>query len=120
MRRIPPDGVDGPVSSRPGRGETGQVLPLALLAVLAAAAVLYAATRVGPLLGDAARARTAADAAALAGAAEGRTGAERLAGANGADLVSFERRGPQVVVEVRVGGARASATASGVVDWVAP
>jgi hypothetical protein len=64
---------------------------------------------------DRARARTAADAAALAGAAEGEQAARDLADTNGATLESFERDGDEVVVRVEVGEvgayARARATA---------
>ena len=61
----------------------------------------------GRALEDRARARTAADAAALAGAAEGEAAARRLAAANGGRLVEFRREGDEVVVRVRVGVAAA-------------
>lgn len=66
--------------------------------------------------GDAARARTAADAAALAGAWGERGEAERLAAANGGRLVQFSAvgggpYGPSVVAVVAVGEARAAARA---------
>ena len=62
-------------------------------------------------LDDRARARTAADAAALAGAADGERTAREVAGANGADLVEIERNGDEVVVQVRVGEVEAYAKA---------
>jgi hypothetical protein len=58
-----------------------------------------------------AHARTAADAAALAGAAEGRAAAEEVARANGAVLESFATDGPDVEVRVRVGSTHATARA---------
>jgi hypothetical protein len=60
---------------------------------------------------DGARARTAADAAALAGAAEGRPAAAALARVNGGRLVAYRAEGPSVVVTVAVGRARATARA---------
>jgi outer membrane lipoprotein SlyB len=61
---------------------------------------------------DRARAQTAADAAALAGAVDGRAAAALLASANAAELVDFESDGSMVVVEVRTDrGTRARARA---------
>ena len=65
-------------------------------------------------LGQRARARTAADAAALAGAAEGEDAARRLAAANGGEVVLRSPvRGDEVVVRVRVGDVEAEARARG-------
>lgn len=65
---------------------------------------------------DASRARTAADAAALAGVGGGRPAAERLAGANDAIVVEFSQSsghgGVTVTVSVRVGEATSTARAS--------
>jgi hypothetical protein len=72
---------------------------------------LVALGPLGRALGDRTQARTAADAAALAGAVDGEDAAGRLAEANGAELVSFERREGDVVVAVRVGGVDAWASA---------
>jgi outer membrane lipoprotein SlyB len=71
--------------------------------VVLAAFVALALGRAGGVAVDGARARTAADAAALAGAAEGRAAAARLAAANGAELLAYEPHGRDVVVTVRVG-----------------
>ena len=60
-----------------------------------------------------ARARNAADAAALAGAAEGEEAARAVAADNGAELVTFVADGPIVEVSVRHGPATARATAEG-------
>jgi hypothetical protein len=58
-----------------------------------------------------ARARTAADAAALAGAAEGEGAARELAAANGGRMLRFEVEGNDTLVEVAVDGVRARARA---------
>jgi hypothetical protein len=63
---------------------------------------------------DVARARSAADAAALASVEGGPSAAEQLASANGATLVTWAQVGTDVVVEVRVGDAVASARATNV------
>jgi hypothetical protein len=83
----------------------------ALLAVAAAVALVLA--QLGAAAVHRARARTAADAAALAGAAEGEDAADRLADANGAEVLGFSRDGDEVVVEVRVGDVTAWASARG-------
>ncbi len=57
------------------------------------------------------QAQAAADAAALAGAAEGRTAAEALAIENGGLLVSFSSIGDSVAVVVEFDGVRAKAEA---------
>jgi hypothetical protein len=79
-------------------------------------AALLALVPVAGALDDRARARTAADAAAVAGAADGEAAARQVAAANGADLLEIERTGDEVVVRVRVGDldayARARATRS--------
>jgi hypothetical protein len=91
-------------------------MPLAAAMVGLAAVAMLAFVPVGTALDRRTQARTAADAAALAGAAEGsEDAARRLARANGGSLVEFEAEGDRVVVEVRVGGvtAHASARATG-------
>ena len=59
-----------------------------------------------------AQAQTAADAAALAGAPDGRGAAEELAEANGAVLGQFDATGGSVRVEVTLGAERAVAAAT--------
>ena len=63
---------------------------------------------------DVSRARSAADAAALASVEGGPAAAIELAAANGATLVSWAQVGSDVVVEVRVGDAVATARATNV------
>jgi hypothetical protein len=72
---------------------------------------LLALVPVASVLDDRARARTAADAAALAGVADGERAARQVAGANGADLLEIDRSGDEVVVQVRVGEVEAYARA---------
>jgi hypothetical protein len=83
------------------------------LALVGLAVVLTMA--VGELAGDvidAARARTAADAAALAGVTGGRTAAVRLAASNGGAVIAWARAGQTVTLTVRVGDAVATARAT--------
>lgn len=103
--------------------ERGQVLPIVAAVLVVAAAVALVVGQLGVAAVHRAQARTAADAAALAGAAEGEASARSLAAANGAELVSFARDGVVVEVVVRYGRARARATAEGtpaVTDGVTP
>ena len=94
------------------RRENGQAAPL-LVAVLVCGAVMVSAFgTLGARVADAARARTAADAAALAGVMGGRDEAQRLAAANGGVIESFEVMGPDVIVRVRFRSAHASARAT--------
>lgn len=95
-------------------GDGGQVLPLAAAMLAVAAAALIALVPVGRALEDRARARTAADAAALAGAAEGEAAARQVARENGGRLLTFERSGTEVTVRVAVGDRSASARARAV------
>jgi hypothetical protein len=74
--------------------------------------MLLALGPMGRVLANRAQARTAADAAALAGAVDGEGGARRMAAANGAELVEFhDLDGGEVVVEVRLEGVSAHARA---------
>jgi len=98
--------------------DRGQALPLMALALLVALGAALAVARVAPLVDDAARAQTAADAAALAGAIDGRLGAERFAAANGGVLLDFQQDGQVVHVSVGVGHASADASARFRVEWV--
>ena len=96
-------------------GERGQIVPLALILVAVLGLVLAVALAdVGGAVIDRQRARTAADAAALAGVSGGRDAAAELAARNGATLVGWAT-GPapeEVSVVVRVGGATAVARAT--------
>ncbi|MBS1265170.1 MAG: hypothetical protein MAG471_01001 [Acidimicrobiaceae bacterium] len=95
-------------------GDLGQILPLVLVMVALGAAMALLVAQLGVVAVDRARARSAADAAALAAVTErgdGRTVAREFASANGARLESFEHAGGEVRVVVSVGRARATARA---------
>jgi len=104
-----------PARRRPG--EQGQATVLVAVGLALAAAVLLAVVSAGSVVVDGARARTAADAAALAGAAEGREAAAVLAGANGGRVVTYRAEGTGVTVTVVVGRARATARAQRDGTW---
>lgn len=95
--------------------QRGQAVPLVAMTLLAMALAAVAIVRVAGRSDEVARARTAADAAALAATREGRDGAERLAHANGATLVSYAADDDSVLVSVRIGRSVASARAELVV-----
>jgi D-alanyl-D-alanine carboxypeptidase/Putative Flp pilus-assembly TadE/G-like len=96
------------------RSDDGQATPLLAAAVGLVALMLLALGPMGGALADRAQARTAADAAALAGAADGEDAARTMASANGAELVHFREAGEgEVVVEVRRDGVTAHARARG-------
>ena len=87
-------------------------MPLVVLGLVAGA---VGALLLAHLAGRAhlmAQAQTAADAAALAGAPDGRDAAEELAVANGAVLRRFDTSDGSARVEVTVGGERAVAAAA--------
>lgn len=98
------------------RDDRGQAVPLALVAVVIAVVATFAIASLGRSIVDAGRARTAADAAALAGVEGGRDGSARLAAEHGGALVTWSSSGPPdgvtVTVTVRVGRASATAAAS--------
>lgn len=96
--------------------ERGSVTPLVALVVLAVGGLCVGLGRLGGDVVASARARTAADAAALAGAAEGEGAARSLAEANGALLVDFQAEGSEVQVRTRVGDAEAQARAARATD----
>lgn len=104
----------------------GQSTVLMVVMLFATVGMALAVAEIGQILDESARARTAADAAALAGAAEGEAAAAEIAAANGASLVFFEEvasAGAEertVTVEVRVGRASQRARAAATVEWTAP
>jgi hypothetical protein len=93
------------------RGARGQAVLAVALAIVVLVVALLVIGRVGRTVVDRARARTAADAAALAGVSAGRARAQALAERNGARLIDFEAVGDEVDVTVEVGSVRASARA---------
>lgn len=94
------------------RGERGQAAPLMAAVVVLVGMLALLTVGVAAAAVERARARTAADAAALAGAAGDRSSAAVLAVENGGALESYvEAPGGDVEVVVRVGRARATARA---------
>jgi hypothetical protein len=91
--------------------EHGQAAVLVLAVVALAVVVLLALVPLAQGLAARAQARTAADAAALAGAAEGRDAAAEVAEDNGGRLLEWRSEGDEVWVRVQVRNARASAKA---------
>lgn len=87
--------------------DEGQATPLMVAGLGLVVLMLLALGPMGRALADRAQARTAADAAALAGAANGEEAARKLAEANGAELLSYEAEASEVVVEVEVDGINA-------------
>ena len=93
--------------------DRGSALVMTVLIALALGAA--AVTALVPVLGELRerqRARSAADAAALAGVIEGRAAAGELAAANGGVLVGWADDGEVVTVIVRVGERTATARAT--------
>ena len=97
-----------------------------VVVLVAAVAVAVVAAEVGRLLDEGARAQTASDAAALAGAAAGRDEAALIAAANDGVLLSYTEDASDaagvvvVTVSVKVGRAARTARAEGLVEWLPP
>lgn len=98
-------------TTRNGR-DRGQAIVLVLAVVVIAVVCAVAMGRFSARLVDKQHAQLAADAAALAGVANGREAAERLAIANDGVLTVFQIDGEEVLVEVRVGDESAQARAT--------
>lgn len=92
--------------------ESGSVLPLMVLVVVVLALSAVVVGRLGEAATLRARAQAAADAVALAGAAEGREVAVQVATANDARVVEYSEQGRDTEVTVEVGSARATARAT--------
>jgi hypothetical protein len=95
------------------RHDRGQAALLVVAtATVLLAAMLWAAAAMGGVVVDRTRARTAADAAALASLDGDRSTATEIAARHGAVVVSWSRRGDEVTVVVRVGEVSATARAT--------
>ena len=112
--------------ARPELRDRGQAAPLVVVILLVLMVAVAATVEIGRFLDESARARTAADAAALAGAAAGRTEAAALAEANGGLLLSYtelqadgDSNALLVTVAVQVGRARQTARAERLIEWTA-
>jgi hypothetical protein len=97
--------------ARARNSERAQVVPLLAAVVVFAGLAMIALGHLGGGAVERAEARRAADAAALAGAAEGRVGADRLADANNATVARYDESGHDAEVVVHYGQARAIARA---------
>lgn len=87
--------------------------PMMMLAVAGVTgAMIVAFADFSGHLVDTTRARSAADAAALAGATGGPDAAARFAASNGGTVVSWSQDGTTVTVVVRIGDAEATASAT--------
>ena len=93
------------------RRDAGQIVPMMALVLFAVVIVAMVVIRLGLQVDRRARAQSAADAAAIAGATEGEDIAGSVSEANGATLESFVVRGSEVQVVVRLGDERATARA---------
>lgn len=91
--------------------ERGQVVPMLAAMIVFAGLSMIGLAHLGGGAVDRAQARRAADAAALAGAAEGRPAADRLASANDADITRYRTSDDDTEVVVRLGDAHAIARA---------
>lgn len=91
--------------------QRGQVVPLFAAFVVFAGFVMIALGHLAGGAVDRAQAKRAADAAALAGAAEGESAATRLARENGANVSDYDESGNEATVEVHQGDARATSRA---------
>ena len=80
-------------------------------AVALAGALVFGLARLGEAAVSRAQARTAADAAALAGIAAGREAADAVVTANGGHIVAYSLDGPELQVVVKLGDAQATARA---------
>ncbi|MYJ82019.1 MAG: hypothetical protein F4046_09420 [Acidimicrobiaceae bacterium] len=113
--------------ARPESRDGGQAAALMVVMLLVLTVAVAATVEIGRFLDESARARTAADAAALAGAAAGRAESAALAAANGGVLLSYAEQEADggadaliVTVAVQVGRARQTARAERLVEWTAP
>lgn len=93
------------------RSDRGQATPLWAVVLVLAGLLLVPTGLLIRTTVDRAEARSAADAAALAGALDGEAAARSVAARNGAELIRYEARGDVVEVTVVVGDRRATARA---------
>ena len=93
------------------RSSRGQATPLWAVVLVLAALLLIPTGLLVRAAVERTEARSAADAAALAGALAGEAEAREVAAANGGQLVAYEAAGDLVEVTVVVGGRRATARA---------
>lgn len=102
------------------RSDRGQATPLWAVVLLLAGLLLIPTGMLVRATVERAEARSAADAAALAGALEDEAAARSVAAANGARLTRYEERGDLVEVTVVVGDRQAIARAERTVRFELP
>ena len=100
------------------RSDRGQATPLWAVVLVLAGLLLVPTGLLVRATVERAEARSAADAAALAGALQGEGAARSVAAANGAELIAYEESGALVEVSVVVGDRRATARAERTVSLV--
>lgn len=93
------------------RSEAGQATPLWAIVLVLAAMLLVPTGLVAKATIERSEAQSAADAAALAGAADGEEEARTIASLNGARVERYRELGPVVEVVVVIGDRRATARA---------
>lgn len=98
-------------TQRDSGGDCGQIVPVAAIVLLLMLGIVMALAQLGHHAANSAKARTAADAAALAGAAGSREQAERIVALNGARLVKYLDAYSWVEVTVSVGESESVARA---------
>jgi hypothetical protein len=105
--------------------QRGQATPLLALLVLAVGGFIFGLARFGATATHIAQSQAAADAAALAAAADGgRDAAATYAEANGGEVVTYDEDGADVLVRVQVGNgwavarARRTGGGAGLTGWV--
>lgn len=103
--------MDEPKKDVAPDAEGGQAAVLLVGIVALVVVLLLALVPLARAVSVKTQARTAADAAALAGAAEGERAAREMAEANGAVMVAWRAEGDEIWVEVRIGAAHAVAKA---------
>ena len=90
---------------------SGQVMIIFAMAALVLVGFVALSVDTGFLMAEKRQTQSAADAAALAGAAEGEGAAKEVAAANGAELIGWRTGGTDVWVVVVLGDARGEARA---------
>lgn len=100
------------------RSDRGQATPLWAVVLVLAGLLLVPTGMLVRATIERAEARSAADAAALAGALDGERTARAVAAANGAEVVEYHALGDLVEVTVVVGDRRATARAERTVGTV--
>ncbi|MFZ4668193.1 MAG: hypothetical protein ACOYML_02760 [Microthrixaceae bacterium] len=95
------------------RSERGSVSPVFLaVAVVLSCGIAAAVVSGGGRLRDRARADAVADVTALGGAVDGRSRAEQVAAANGAELVGWRRSSDAVIATIDLRSVRGEAAAT--------